>query len=197
VNIAVTGTIGAGKSTVAGELCRLLHAEHCDVDTVCRNLLLKGAKGWHGVVAQWGEKYLDGSGELDRVSLREDIFRDTAIRRKLEDILHPLARSIVQGKMSECADREKTLIVEVPLLYESGWHSDFDIVITVSAENELCLKRIMARDNVSREQAKMALSSQIKREEKESRADFVIDNSESHENTSLQIRSVVKQIKKG
>lgn len=185
--LAVTGVIGSGKSSVARELAHLMGAEYCDTDEVCRDLLGKENKGWQGVIDTWQNAFLDDEKELDRIKLREAIFNNDEIRKKLEAILHPLVREHVVTLIEGCKTSEKHLVVEVPLVFEVGWQGDFDSVITVYADRAICLQRIMDRDGVSLSQAEKSLAAQMDIKEKVKRADYVIDNSGSMENTRIQI----------
>lgn len=166
MNIAVTGSIGSGKSLVAKQLVSLLGAVHCDTDEICRQLMQKGEAGWEKSIEKWGRRFLDRDGSIDRKALRRAVFNDEKVRRDLEAILHPLARQHVERLKSTVVREQKDLVVEVPLLFETGWQDDFDRVITVAADPETCLHRVMKRDDVDMEQALKALAAQMSIEEK-------------------------------
>lgn len=185
--IAVTGVIGSGKSFVARELARLMEAECCDTDVVCRDLLIRNNKGWQGVIDTWQDAFLDDEKEIDRVKLREAIFTNDEIRKELETILHPFVRQHVAYLIERCKISGKNLVVEVPLLFEVGWQCDFDSVVTVYANRSICLQRIIKRDGVSLSQAEKSFAAQMDIKEKAKRADYVIDNSGSMENTRVQL----------
>lgn len=181
--IAVTGVIGSGKSYVAAELAKALAADRCDTDEVCRDLLRCGEQGWQGVVDKWAGLFLDESGSIDTVKLRQAIFDEPKIRKSLEKILHPLVRIHVEELQKKSIRSGRDLIVEVPLLFEVGWQGDFDVVVTVSAPRDICLERVVKRDGVSVEQALKSLEAQMDVEEKARRADYVVDNGQKQEDT--------------
>ena len=174
--IAVTGGIGAGKSAAARVLSEQLDALHCDTDQVCRELLEKGSKGWAAAKKRLRNDLFDAEDNIDRIKLRQAVFADDKLRHILEEILHPLVRDRVLNLRQKASAEGRDLVVEVPLLYEAGWQDDFDVVVAVKAGREECLRRIMTRDGGTREQAELVMNAQMAPEEKERRADFVLDN---------------------
>jgi dephospho-CoA kinase len=194
VIIAVTGTIGSGKSVVADHLASLLQAEHCDADELCRELMEKDKAGWQQVVARWGDRFLDGSRSIDRVKLREAVFSHTDVRQELEAILHPLVYSHITVMKEKCQENDTALVVEIPLLFETGRQEDFEYVVTVYARPECCIERVMARDSVSREQAMKALDAQMDIDTKVRGSHYVIDNSASPAQTRTQVEDLGRKL---
>lgn len=196
MNIAVTGTIGAGKSFVAVNLAKTLECIHCDSDEVCRRLLLKGEAGWQEVKKKWGKRYLHKDESINREALRKAIFNNSNLREDLENILHPLVRQHVDS-LREVAERTgEDLVVEIPLLFESGWQDDFDCVINVFVEPEVCLARVTERDSTSIEEVRKIINVQMDGREKSRLADYVIDNSGEKSKTFDQINDIVLILKK-
>lgn len=175
--IAVTGGMGAGKSTAAELLGKLLEYDVLDADILCRNLLQPHMPGWQGVRKKWGDRFFDLSGNIDRPALRKALFADSVVRQGVERILHPLVRQEIMRLAAEKRLRLTGLVVEVPLLFEAGWQDDFDWIVVVYAGPECCVERIVRRDRVSPEAGRAAMSTQIPLEEKALRADSVIENS--------------------
>lgn len=129
--LGVTGTIGSGKSYVAARLGRLLGAPVLSADSICRELLEKDQPGYLAFLNQGGQAYLSQAGDIDRPRLRDAAFQDQGLRRILEEILHPLVRQrLTQARASLAPDT--CMVAEVPLLFESGWQSDFDYIVCVS-----------------------------------------------------------------
>ena len=192
--VAVTGTIGSGKSVVANHLASLLRAEHSDADELCRELMKKERAGWQQVVARWGDWFLDADRSIDRVKLREAVFNDTDVRKDLEAILHPLVYSYITAMKEECRKNDTTLVVEIPLLFETGRQHDFEYVVTVYARPECCIERVMVRDSVSREQANKALGVQMDIDIKVKGSHYVIDNSSSHAETLTQVEDLCRRL---
>lgn len=175
--IAITGSIGSGKSQAAALLAELAEAEHSDTDDICRQLLERGQPGYREVVSKWGRLFLDDEDEIDRAKLRTAVFNDTETRKQLEAILHPLVRNNIRVLYAHCAQADRILVVEVPLLFETGWHRDFDFCVTVTAPLEAVIERVVKRDGISVEQVQKILNTQMDVAEKIKRSDWVIDNS--------------------
>ncbi len=190
VIIGVTGGMGAGKSLVAGLMGRLLATVVVDADTLCRHLLQPQRLGWRGIQQQFGNRFFDPSGYIDRAALRQAVFTDSGLRHAVEQILHPLVRQEICDFSS--AKRASmtgnfALVVEVPLLFEVGWQSDFDWIVVVYADNECCARRIVGRDGVSLDEARSSLRVQFPLIKKAWQADSVIENSGPLLDTFLQV----------
>lgn len=191
--IGVTGSIGSGKSLVAGLLGEFLEAPVYSSDEICRRLLEKGEAGYDAFLKKQGSTFLSEAGEIDRASLRLAVFKDDMLRRQLEHILHPLVRQILlEAKHS--GEPGAIQIAEVPLLFECGWESDFDAVVCVMAERHGILQRVVRRDLVKREDVEKILDVQMAPALKASRSDWVIDNSSGMANTRKQVRALATVI---
>ena len=174
MNIAITGTIGAGKSTLAAILAALLPARHIDTDLICRRLLGAGEEGWRQLRRIFPRHFFTDNGELRRAELRQAVFFDDERRRQLEGVLHPLVEAEVNQALAEAGDG--FLLIEVPLLFETGWQDRFDAVITVYIPEAAGIERVIARDRVSAEQVAKIMAAQWPAEAKAAKADWVIDN---------------------
>lgn len=195
LKIALTGAMGSGKSRVA-ELFRGLGARVVNADEISRSLLEKSAKGWSALVAEFGNRFLQVDQTVDRPKLRAAIFSDEALRGKVNSIMHPLIRASVNeictggaGFMSGEV-QPKITVVEVPLLFEVGWQDDFDRVIVVVADEEICLGRVMNRDGVDHHAARAAFATQMSLAEKAKKADHLIDNSGDLDATARQVEEL-------
>lgn len=194
MNIAVTGTVGSGKSGVAAILAAALGIESVDTDLLCRKLLLPGQPGWRDLRDRLRGRFFGADGGLDRLRLREAVFAEPEVRRELERILHPRVREMVTVRMREATGNGLHLLVEVPLLFEAGWQGDFDQVVAVYAPAALCIARTVKRDRVSRHQAESILALQLPAEEKARRADRVVDNSGIWSATVLQVSVLARKL---
>ncbi len=195
MNIAITGGMGAGKSSVSTVLSRLLGARTINSDLLCERLLEKGNAGWCAMKKRWGTLFFDDLGNVNRAQLRDELFSDQGLRQGLENILHPLVRKQIKSRMRECRRQDKIFLAEIPLLFEVGWQDDFDQVVTVYADYLTCTIRIASRDKVSRGDAEKAISTQMSGWEKAMCADSVINNSGSFVDTILQIYHFVHLVK--
>ena len=192
--IGVTGSIGSGKTLVAGLLGDLLEAPVYSSDEICRRLLEKDEAGYEGFVAKGGSKFLSDTGEIDRVLLRSALFEDEALRKQLEAILHPLVRKTLR-EVREAHEPGTILIAEVPLLFECGWQSDFDSIVCVAADRSSILQRVAQRDLVKRDDVEKILEVQMDPALKIERSDWVVDNNDDINETRTQVKALAAAIK--
>lgn len=187
--IGLTGGMGSGKSAVAAHLCDLHGAKHIDADQVCRRLMEPHEKGWIALQDMFGEKYLGADQALDRQKLRHAIFHDERVRSQVNSLLHPLARDEIVRLLGRTSNPhiDQKVIVEVPLLFEAHWEKDFATIVVVYADKEQCLKRLIKRDQINREEAEAAIASQWPLSDKVLWADHVINNSGTWSATCLQL----------
>lgn len=187
--IGLTGGIGSGKSSVADFLKKSLGWAHVDADIICKHLLRKGNQGWQAFIEVFGNRFLDADENIDRPALRQAIFAEAAIRRQVNQIVHPLARRDILQMIKTFKTKLEPglMVVEAPLLFEANWQTDFDKSIVVYAEKNKRIERLMIRDNINLEQAEAAIASQQTLAEKTMLADHVIDNSGPWPETCLQL----------
>jgi len=183
--IGITGGIGSGKSRVCGYLAQLCRLPIVDLDRICRQLLEPGAAGWLALKENIDECFFGPTGDLDRTAFRTALFADDRLRSLVDALIHPLARVAMAEQLSRVAG---FVLIEIPLLFEAGWHEDVQQVVVVYAEPSVCRQRIVDRDHVTCEQARQAVSAQYSLVEKALRAHHVIDNSNSWPDTCLQLR---------
>ncbi|MBU1232067.1 MAG: dephospho-CoA kinase [Proteobacteria bacterium] len=195
MNICVTGGIGSGKSRVCKALADLLSASVISADSVCRDLLAVKGRGWQEVRSFLGSDFFSSDGQIDRPRLRQAIFSDPALRKQLDDALHPLVREELLLAARKAKQQRYVLLTEVPLLFEKGWQSDCDWTVLVFAGEETCVRRIMLRDRVSEEDARLALTAQMPLHEKRRLADSLIDNSSSFTETLQQLNRLSEMIR--
>ena len=188
--IGLTGGIASGKSRVAEMLAAMLHCVHIDSDEICRRLLEPEAEGWRKISRIFGSRYMSGDGTINRPLLRQDLFSDKELRRKINSLIHPLVKKEIMVQMDRitASDSQAMVLVEVPLLYEVGWEDLFDTVIVVYADYETCLRRLMGRDGVGRTTAASEMESQLPLTEKILQADHVIDNTGRLTDTQKQVK---------
>ncbi|MDR7435216.1 MAG: dephospho-CoA kinase [Armatimonadota bacterium] len=195
--IGLTGGIASGKSLVAGIL-RELGAIVIDADAIAREVVEPGTEAWKEIVGSFGEEYLLPSGHVDRKKLARKIFQDPAAREKLEAITHPRIRQ----RMFEEVERQRSLdnscrrivILDIPLLFETGRPPGLDGVIVVYANEEVLIERLIARDGLTREEAELRLRAQMPLSEKVQLADWVIDNNGPPEATRAQVEALWREL---
>ena len=176
--IALTGGIGAGKSS-AGSLLARLGAVHVSADQIARDILERGEEGYNRVLAHFGDQILL-NGEIDRKKLAEIIFQDSTERVALEEIMHPLIQKRFREIQSELPI-ESVLVYEIPLLAENPTRiSEFDLVLTIETSDELRRQRLLDR-GMSEDQATARISSQASDEARRKIAHYVIENNGNKE----------------
>ena len=140
--IALTGGIGAGKSTVA-QFFSQLGANVVDADHLARVAIERGSEGFDEVVARFGQSILS-NGDINRKALAEIVFSDPDSKRDLEDIIHPRVQKLFAQAVID-NEPAGNLIYEIPLLVETDAASKFDFIVTVEADEELRIERLLAR----------------------------------------------------
>lgn len=186
--IGVTGFIGSGKSRVSHFLADKLVCRHIDADMIARNIMAPGERGWLAI-RQYNPAFINADGQLDRVQLRHEIFSNPSVKDKIDSLIHPLVQNDIEEKLG--SESGQWVVVEVPLLFEAGWEKIFTRIILVYAQKGVCLKRVVARDDVSLVQAEKSYQSQMGASEKINMADHIIDNSGSWWDTQLQVLHLV------
>jgi dephospho-CoA kinase len=182
--VALTGGIATGKSVVA----RLLAERGCrihEADKVARALMEPGQPAWRRIADRFGPAILNTDGTVDRLGLAAIIFTDEKERRFMDGLIHPL----VLEKMRETAaaaeneGRTKVFVWEAALTIEAGFARYYDKVVVAWCRPEIQIQRLMARDGIGREEALGRIKSQMDIEDKKKHADYLIDTSESLEET--------------
>jgi dephospho-CoA kinase len=173
--IGLTGGIASGKSTAADYL-KQKGAEIIDADKIAHQVSKKGEKGWQKVVNEFGEEILKENDEFDRAKLAKIVFSDPVKRKKLESILHPIIIDKMKKKANEYLSQAKIVVFMAPLLFETGIDEFCDQVWLIAVDREEQIRRIINRDEITREEAIDRIESQMTLAEKEKRSDVVINN---------------------
>jgi dephospho-CoA kinase len=193
--IGLTGGIATGKSHVVTKL-----REHgvpvVDADVLSRESVAAGSPGLVAVAARFGPTILQADGTLDRARLGAIVFRDTEARRDLEAIVHPFVRQAIEAFFVALPVNEPFAVADVPLLYETGRQDRFDGVIVVACTPETQLERVMARGDLTREDAERRIASQWPIAEKVKRADHVVRTDGTYADTDAQVLELVKRLRR-
>jgi dephospho-CoA kinase len=187
IRIALTGSIGMGKSTVAAMFDRA-GVPVFDADAVVRELQSPGG----GLVEKIGEMFPGcvRSGTLDRECLAHIVLADPAKLAALEKLVHPAVRQ-ARERFIAAHSHAPALLFEIPLLFETGGEKEFDKVIVVSAPAEVQRARVRARTGMSSAKLDSILARQMPDEEKRRRAVFVIDTGADLSTTENQVREIL------
>ena len=177
--VGLTGGIGSGKSTVA-KAFSALGIKAVDADFASRAVVQPGMPALSRIVDHFAEQdIILPDGHLNRPLLREIIFADTQQKQWLESLLHPLIRDWIIEQLH--AAETEYVILESPLLFETDQYQLVDVSLVVDVPTEVQLERASARDNNDKVQIQRIIDAQMSRQEKNNRADFVIDNSSDTE----------------
>ena len=182
--IGLTGGIACGKSTVSRALCAL-GAAIIDADALAHELSQPGQPIFNAYVERFGREIVTAGGTLDRAAIAVRVFADPAVRAEVDAIAHPLIRKAAEERLRAARAQDKTAaVLDVPLLFEAGWDALADEVWVVALPAEEQLARLLARDkSMSEGEARARISAQMSLAEKCARADIVIDNSGTVEET--------------
>ncbi len=179
--IGLTGGIASGKSLVAQQL-----AEHgatvIDADTLGHETYRRGTETYDAVVAAFGSDVVGADGEIDRRALGAKVFADPASRRRLEEIVWPAMRSMMEARLTELrAQGTAVAVLEAALLIEADWLPLVDEVWLTAAAPETARQRLARRNNLTMEEAESRLRAQLPNEKRRPYADVVIENDGSLE----------------
>lgn len=187
LKVAVTGGAGSGKTLVCNRL-KELGIKVISSDSLAREAVAPGSTAHEKIFNYFGERILLSDGMLNRQMLRRIIINDGAARISLERFIHPEISKLMQQKMAQAElEGDHVVVIEVPLLFELGMEEQFDMVVVVSTDRKLRVKRLVDRDNVSRDEAEKLINVQMPEKKKVERAEFVLSNDGSKEQL---IRSV-------
>lgn len=187
IRIALTGSIGMGKSTVA-RMFGDAGVPVFDADAVVRQLQAPGG----GLIDKIGELFPGTvrSGTLDRSCLAHIVLADPAKLAALEQLVHPAVREAREIFIAEHPDA-KALVFEIPLLFETGGEAEFDRIVVVTAPADVQRRRVLTRMGMSGEKLDSILARQMPDEEKRTRADFVIDTASDLSTTESQVGEIL------
>ncbi|MPM26248.1 Dephospho-CoA kinase [bioreactor metagenome] len=192
--IGLTGGIGAGKSTAAKRF-RELGVLVLDADDISRASLKKVGACYSEVVALFGSEILAQDDEIDRKKLASIVFGDEEKRRQLNAIVHPYVIGTMFSRAEEALNKSGGIAVfEVPLLFESGMHEKMDRNILVACGEEQRVKRIIERDNTTRQAALARIRAQMPEEEKRLLANYILENDGTIEQLNAQIDALLEEL---
>jgi dephospho-CoA kinase len=188
--LGLTGSIGMGKSATAA-IFRALGVPVHDSDATVHEL-------YSGPAAPLIEAAFPGTvknGTVDRAALSAKVIGDDAAMRRLEAIVHPLVRASRLAFVEAAKARgEKLVVVDIPLLFETGAEAETDAVLLVTAPETVQKQRIAARLGMTPEKLATILEKQMPDSEKRRRADFILDTSLGHDDAERQVRPLIEKL---
>ncbi len=174
--VGLTGPTGAGKTTVSKLLAQNGYRV-IDADLVSREVVMPGTPCLAEIRCVYGEAVINEDGTLNRRALGGIVFADKQKLRQLEEILYPSIIGRINEMLKQCEQEgEQVVILDAPTLFESGANSLCDYILVVMAPQSARLMRIMARDNLTLEQAMQRILAQQSEDFYIKRADYVVDN---------------------
>ncbi|MDE2718009.1 MAG: dephospho-CoA kinase [Chloroflexota bacterium] len=196
--IGLTGGIGTGKSEVS-RLLGELGAEIIEADKVAHEAYELGTPGWREVVEAFGEGVLDADGRIDRKALGGIVFGDEEARERLNGIIHPIVRRLLEERIAELVRQgTRVAVIEVPLLVEaikqqSRWTQMLDEIWVVTAPEEEAVARVWARSGLDETAIRARIGSQATEEERVEYADAIIDNGGSLEGLRREVTNLWRE----
>ena len=179
LEIGLTGGIGSGKSTAAAGFVKY-GAALIDADQIVRDLQQPGEKVFEEMLSKWGSDILTSDGQLDRQLVANIVFSNPEELTVLNEIVHPAVREEMTIRRRVHLDTDNTVILEIPLLVESGYRN-FDAIVVVDVDTEIAVERLVEHRSFEEEDARKRIEKQVSRESRTEIADYVIKNNSSIE----------------
>ncbi len=197
VLVGLTGGLGSGKSTVTRMLAAR-GAKVIDADAISREITEKGQSGYEALVVELGPEILREDDELDRDALARLVFQDPEKRALLNALLHPLIMQCMAERLKEyeaAVEDDGIVLLDVPLLVETGLAKLFRFVIVVLAEADQQVARVKEERQMIEQEARARIQAQASNEERLSVADFVIDNRGTLDELEKRVEEVWRAIR--
>ncbi len=174
--VGLTGQTGSGKSTV-GEMLSKIGFYCIDCDKIARLVTEKGSPVLNELALEFGGDIIKDNGELDRKLLAKRAFATKEYTALLNKITHPAIKHLVDKKVNGAFfDGYDVVIIDAPILFESGIYKSCDIIVSVIADENIRLQRIMERDNIDKSAAKLRMGAQQSEEYYKEHSDIIIEN---------------------
>ena len=188
--IGITGGVGAGKTEILKYIGQHYKCEIYLADEIGHKVKEPGTEGYRALVALLGDGILGADGQIDRPAMAAKIFADPALLEQVNAILHPAVKKYLMERLAEAKSKGNVelFFVEAALLIEGGYDRIVDEMWYIYAREEVRRKRLSDSRSYTPEKIEQILASQLSEEEFRKHCDFVIDNSDSLEESYRQIR---------
>jgi dephospho-CoA kinase len=193
IRAALTGGIATGKSHCLARFAAL-GVPTVDADLLAREAVAPGSPGLNAVASRFGPSVIQPDGTLDRPALATIVFADRHARAALEAIIHPEVRRRIREWFVSLPPQTPLAIADIPLLFETGQEHDFDRVIVCACDPAEQLRRIIARNGLTEEEARLRIAAQWPISEKVARAHAVIRTDGTFAETEAQIRATLAML---
>jgi dephospho-CoA kinase len=193
--IGLTGSIGMGKSTTA-KMLRSAHIPVFDADAYVHRALRSGGRALRAVAAAFPESYDAAYDQIDRQKLGSSVFHQSDARKKLEAILHPIVRQAeIKFIRRHRIWHTKIIVLDIPLLFETGADQLCDAVICVTAPDFIQLQRILRRPGMTIEKAEAIRAAQMDNHSKRLRADYTLETGQGRAATWRDLQTILRHVK--
>lgn len=196
--VGLTGGIGSGKSTVSA-LLAARGAVVVDADAITRELQQSGTPVFAAMVERYGPGIVGPDGELDRAAVADIVFNDPQALQNLNTIVHPAVGVEINRRMTELADTDQVVVLDVPLLVEAGAARRYplDALLVVDVDPEVAVRRLVEQRNMREDDARARIARQASREQRRAEADLVIHNDGTLDELRAQVDDVWTSIVAG
>ncbi len=193
ITLGLTGSIGMGKSTTAA-MFRAAGIPVYDADAAVAEIYLKGGAAVEPLEATFPGVTRDGA--VDREALRQRVLGDDEAMAKLNAVVHPLLGKDRLAFFAKAqADKADLVVLDIPLLFETGGERNMNAVVVVSAPADQQRQRVLAREGMTPERLDAILARQLPDAEKRARADFVIDTGRGLEAAEARVSAVIAEVR--
>lgn len=184
--IGITGGIASGKSTVT-DFLRKQGYQVVDADQVVHELQKPGEKLFQVLLSEFGSDIIQTNGFLDRKKLGQIVFADATLLTKINQLQGEIIREELAMRCRRLVQKEELFFMDIPLLFEQGYEDWFDEIWFIDLQEETQIERLQQRNDLSVDEAKKRIASQLSSQEKRQRADMIIDNNGKIEDTLQQV----------
>lgn len=192
--IGLTGPTGAGKSYVSQIFSQFGFAV-IDADKIAKDIMEKGSPILAKIADTFGNDMLKADGSLDRQKLADTAFADEHKTKLLNRITHPAILDIAKASAEQYAEQgSKFVMLDAPLLFESGADKICDFVVSVIAPRDVRISRIQKRDGITKEQAERRMSAQHDDNFYIDKSDFCIYANDDYDNIKNKVKSIIDEI---
>ncbi len=193
VRVALTGGIASGKSGVLRRLAAR-GIPVIDADILAREVVAPGTAGHAAVVERFGTTIVTADGAIDRRALGAIVFADAGARADREGLIHPAVYRAIADWFASLPGDTALAVADIPLLFETGHAGDFDRIVVAACSPDEQVRRVMARDDVSRAEAEARLAAQWPIGQKVALADHVIWTTGTFEETNQQVDDLLQAL---
>ena len=188
--IGLTGSIATGKSAVA-DMLRSYDLTIVDADVIARQVVEPGSDTLTKIAEAFGPETILADGTMNRPYIGEQIFHEPDKRAVLNGIIHPAIRAEMIRQRDEYVAQGKHIVMDIPLLFESKLQHFVDKILVVAVDEDIQLRRLMARNGFSEQEANARIASQIPVAEKVAGADAVLQNNGTLDETRAQLHEIL------